>query len=269
MEYRELKKMYDISNHSDLGMDLNLITAHVLKKSLDDLGLFTEISDKECVDIKKLMNRHVLGEPVQKIIGYSIFSDCYIPYSRHTLTPRMETELIVEKVLEIVGNKQLDILDLCTGSGCIAIALAKKTNCRVTAADISRHSTKQATNNAKLNSVDIKVIRTNMFDKIEELYDIIICNPPYIPSYEYNKLDKSVKKHDPKLALVAKEDGLAYYKILANDAKNYLKDGGKLILEIGYNQGQSVKELLLSEFNKVEVLRDYSNNDRIVIAQMI
>ena len=108
-----------------------------------------------------------------------------------------------------------------------------------------------------------------MFDKIEELYDIIICNPPYIPSYEYNKLDKSVKKHDPKLALVAKEDGLAYYKILANDAKNYLKDGGKLILEIGYNQGQSVKELLLSEFNKVEVLRDYSNNDRIVIAQMI
>ena len=267
MELNELRKKYKSIDHCDIMQDLNLVVSNLCKVSLEDIQPFMNISEDKVKKIEKCMTKHLKGIPIQKIIGYSIFSDCFIPYSKKTLTPRMETELLVEKVLEIVGDRKLDILDLCTGSGCIAIALAKKSKSRIVAGDISRFAVKQAKRNADLNDVSIEVIKTDMFSNINEKFDIIVCNPPYIPEKEYATLARDVRVYDPKLALVAQDNGLKFYHLLSQVGYNYLNKGGKLVLEIGYNQGAEVKELLLQNFQNVEVIKDYSNNDRIVIAE--
>lgn len=268
MELHTLKKqcVAMCRDHSDLCSDFNLISKHVMGVK-EDINPFSNISDKQANKIVKLISKHIKGCPVQKLLGYSMFYNCYIPYSKHTLTPRLETELLVEKILENINHKRCRVLDLCSGSGCIGIAIAKaRTDAEVTCADISSRAVKQCRSNAKLNGVKVEVVKTDMFDDITEKYDIIVCNPPYISRSEYKTLDKLVKNNDPKRALVAKENGLYYYKVLADQAKDYLNDNGKLFVEVGYNQGDEVSKLLLNNFNNIEVIKDYSNNDRIIVA---
>lgn len=263
MELREIKKLY--AGHGDIDSDINIIVRHVVGDN--NLSPFMTISDKHARLIKKYINRHIKGEPVEKIIGYSIFCDCYIQYSRHTLTPRMETELLVEVAKQHIANKSASVLDLCCGSGAIGIALAKTTNARVACSDISKKALKMTALNAKLNNVKLEIIYSDLFHNIKERYDVIVCNPPYIPQIEYNELDAMVKKYDPKLALVADNDGFAVYENIAKSASEYLLDGGIIILEIGYNQGDRVKKIFEKTFKKVEVYKDYSDNDRIVVAR--
>ncbi len=265
MELREFKKLY--AGHQDIDSDINIIVQHIM----GDVNItpFLNISDADVKRLKKYIARHLKGEPVEKILGYSIFCDCYIQYSRHTLTPRLETEILVEYVKDIVGDKKMSVLDMCCGSGAIGIALAKKTNCRVVCADISSKALKMCRSNAKVNNVDIEVVKSDLFDKITERYDVIIANPPYIPYDEYITLDKMVRKYDPKLALVADNDGLDYYQRIAGVVTQYLTDNGVLVLEIGYNQGERVKGILSKYFHDVEVNIDYSGNDRVVIAKNI
>ncbi len=272
MELREIRKQYlpKQTDYPDIMSDLNLVVSHMLKIDIADISPFTKISDLQYKYIKRTLSKHMRGVPIQKLIGYSIFQDCYIAYSKHTLTPRLETELLVEKVLEDINDKKdVSVLDLCSGSGCIGIAIAKKSNAKVTCADISRFAIRDIKQNARINNVAVEIVRSNMFDNINDKYDVIVCNPPYIPIAEYKQLDSLVKGNDPKLALVADNNGLEFYEIIANLSSKYLRNGGKLFLEIGYNQGKNVKNLLLNHFNKIEVLRDYSQNDRIVIAQSI
>lgn len=270
MEIKDLRKEYLLmqNEHKDIMSDFFLIVSHIIKVATSSLTPYVDIDDKRVKRIRKLMARHISGEPVQKVIGYSMFYDCIIPYSRHTLTPRMETELLVEKVLDEIKGKKSKILDMCSGSGCIGIAIAKHSDSRVVSADISKYAIKETKQNAKLNFVDIEVVQSDMFQNMKERFDIIVSNPPYIPDYEYQMLDKMVKKYDPKLALQADEDGLAYYKVIANEAYRYLNPNGKIFLEIGYNQGYKVKNLLQSNYQDIEVIQDYSGNDRIVVAKV-
>ncbi len=267
MTYNELCKKYrDIQEHSDLLCDLRLVVSSVLSIDYSEVNQFLKIDEVSIKKIDKLMAKHLKGKPLQKVLGYSMFYDCYIGYSDKTLTPRMETEILVSKVVEYIGNKKLRVLDLCAGSGCIGIAIAKNTKAEVVSADISKHAIKEIKNNAKHNAVDLDVIKSDMFDSIRERFDIIVCNPPYIPKEEYISLDKLVKKYDPKIALVAENNGLKFYEILASESNKYLKSGGKIFLEIGYNQGESVIGLFKQDYKDIELIKDYSDNDRIVIA---
>ena len=268
MELKDLLREYKYldEKHCDYISDFYLITSAVLNMATSGLTPYVDVDDKRVKRIRKMMAKHISGVPVQKVIGYSYFYDCYIPYSKHTLTPRMETELLVEKICDYIGSKHCKVLDMCAGSGCIGIAVAKHTGSEVVLADVSDYAIKECKTNAKLNFVKVDVIKSNMFDRIAEKFDIIVCNPPYITEGDYDKLDYMVKNYDPKLALVGGSDGLDYYKIIATKAPEYLVNGGRLFLEIGYDQGEAVKGLLETVFDHVDVIKDYSGNDRIIVA---
>ncbi|MBE5735559.1 MAG: peptide chain release factor N(5)-glutamine methyltransferase [Clostridiales bacterium] len=265
MELKKFKERY--ADHKDINSDINILIRHIM----GDVNItpFLELADSDVKRLGKWISRHLKGEPIEKIIGYSVFCDCYIQYSKHTLTPRLETEMVVEYAKEFIGDKALSVLDMCCGSGAIGIALAKHTNARVVCADISSKAIKMCKLNAKLNNIKIEAVRTDLFHNITEKYDVIVCNPPYISHAEYDTLDRMVIKYDPKLALVAEDNGLGVYRRIADCVSDYLHDDGVIILEIGYNQGDAVRDIMADRFENVEVNIDYNGNDRVVIAKNI
>ncbi len=269
MELNDIKKKYSsiFSVHPDFYNDFKIITSYVLDIDIDDWSIFKKVDEKQAKKIDKYIVQHLKKNvPIQKIVGGTLFYDVFIPYSKHTLTPRMETELLVEKVLEEIGDRQLDVLDLCCGSGCIGIAIANKSNANVVCSDYSKEAIKDTFVNAMSNGVYIRVVWSDMFQGINSKFDIIVSNPPYISESEYKTLDRLVKKNDPKMALVAQDNGLSYYKIIANQAHTFLNDGGKLFLEIGYRQGEDVVDMLDENFEDIRLIKDYSGNDRIIVA---
>lgn len=180
------------------------------------------------------------------------------------LIPRQDTEILVEEVLK-VAKKDNSILDLCTGSGIIGITLAKNLlSDKITAVDISDTALKVSERNAKEQNVNIKYIKSNLFEKVQEKFDIIVSNPPYIETETIKLLTEDVK-NEPILALDGGVDGLDFYRRIAKDAKKYLKENGKLFFEIGYNQKQSVSELLSNlDYKDIECVKDLGNNDRVI-----
>ena len=155
-----------------------------------------------------------------------------------------------------------------TGSGVIAITIAKETSANVVASDISHQALEVAKKNAKTNNAKIKFVESDIFKGLKkDKFDLIISNPPYIPSKEVLTLDDEVKKYDPILALDGGDDGLSFYREIAEQAPMHLKEDGIIVLEIGFNQGQSIKKLLQNSFKNIKIKKDYSGNDRIVVAQ--
>lgn len=204
------------------------------------------------------------GEPVQYIVGNVEFYGCSIIVNPNVLIPRFETEGLVEKVINKVGNRinTLKIVDLGTGSGCIAIALKKNLNCNMDAVDISNSALEVAKENAWQNAVDITFFEGNFLNPLNCTYDVIVSNPPYI-AYDEEIMD-IVKKNEPKVALYAEENGLScYYEIIKN-ALNYLKPNGILAFEIGYQQGNILKEYAKKFFPnaKVTIEKDLQKRDR-------
>ena len=164
----------------------------------------------------------------------------------------------------IKENNYKNALDLCTGSGCLAISTKLNCNIDITATDISTKALKVAKENAKKHNADINFIRSNMFEKIEGTFDIIISNPPYIDTDEIQDLDDEVKNNDPYIALDGGEMGLKFYNIIHDNLRKYLNDNGLIIMEIGEDQ----KDLIISlfnDFNLVESLKDLSGNDRVLV----
>ena len=207
------------------------------------------------------------GIPVQYIIGNVNFYGNIINVNKNVLIPRFETELLVDKTIKYIKNnfhKPVDILDIATGSGCIAITLKKEIDSTVDASDISKEALKVARENALNNEVDINFIESDMLTNITKKYDIIISNPPYLTK-EDDIMD-IVKNNEPEIALYAKNNGLYYYDIILKNIKNNLKDKYLIAFEIGYTQGESVKELALKYLDNVEIKieKDYSNKDRFV-----
>ena len=206
--------------------------------------------------------------PAQYIIGHAEFFGMELKVDERVLIPRPETEELVELILAENPKKNLKVLDIGTGSGAIALALAKsRPDWTITAADISQDALDIAEENAKENSGDLIFIKSDCFFEISSKYDIIVSNPPYISRRDESEVGLNVLHSEPHLALFADEDGLAIYRKIAEEAKDYLTDGGKIYLEIGYKQGQSVPALFRENFPKKQVrtLKDQFGQDRMVV----
>ena len=257
----QLKK-YNIENPQ---LNAEQIISHILDLNKTNLYLKSkDILDNEKSDlIEQLILRRTKHEPLQYILGETEFYGCKIKVNPDVLIPRPETELLVEKVRqEDFGS----ILEIGTGSGAIAIALAKQMkNIQIKATDISKKALRIARQNAELNNVSIDFIQSDIFENIKGKYDIIVSNPPYISQNEYDKLAPEILDYEPEIALLANDEGLSYYKKILANSKDYLTDRGKIYFEIGYDQAEKIKEIAKENgFDKVNVFKDLNGFDRIV-----
>lgn len=230
----------------------------------DELSL--EIEKEFFKKIDKLCN----NVPLQYITNQQEFMGLNFYVNENVLIPRSDTEVLVEAVINnIYKEKSIKILDMCTGSGIVAVALAK--NCpkvEITAIDKSSDALEVAIKNAKLNDVQdkIKFIKSDMFESINEKYDIIVSNPPYIETEIIKTLSKDVQ-NEPKMALDGGRDGLDFYKIIAKNVNEFLKENGQVFLEIGYNQKETVTKIFKQKFKEVKCIKDLAGLDRVIIAR--
>ena len=213
--------------------------------------------------IKKLKQ----GIPVQYIVGNVNFYGNTLKVDKNVLIPRFETELLVEKTINYAKKylkEPLKIVDLGTGSGAIAITLKKKLNSSVDAVDISKEAIKVAKENSKLNNVEINFIHSNMLEKINKKYDIIISNPPYIAFDE--EVEEIVKNNEPHIALYADNDGLEYYEIILKNTLKHINKPGLIAFEIGMNQGKKIEKLgkRYLKTDNIKIEQDLSGKDRYV-----
>ena len=216
-------------------------------------------------EIYKKLAEHI---PAQYIIGHTEFFGMQLKVDERVLIPRPETEEIVELILSENLKNNLRVLDIGTGSGAIALALAKnRPDWSVTAADISQEALDLSLENAKAQNLNLSFIKSDCFSEISSKYDIIVSNPPYISRADEVEVGLNVLHSEPHLALFADEDGLAIYRRIGEDSKDYLNDGGKIYLEIGYKQGQSVPNLFRKNFpeKRVRTLKDQFGQDRMVV----
>ncbi len=203
--------------------------------------------------------------PLQYIIGEQEFMGLRFKVNSNVLIPRQDTETLVEQVLKIV-KPGMKVLDLCTGSGCVLISVLKNApELTGMGSDISKTALLVAKENAKLHEVDAEWVRSDLFDNITETFDVIMANPPYIPTGEILSLMPEVRDFEPESALDGGADGLDFYRKIAGQVKDYLNPGGYVYMEIGYDQGEAVSELMRNAgFTEVEVIKDLARNDRVV-----
>lgn len=205
------------------------------------------------------------GYPIQYLIGYVDFYGYKINVNEDVLIPRYETEYLLEKVINIskkIFSDKINILDIGTGSGAISIVLKNELNSNVTACDISKKALNVAINNAKINNSSIKFIESDIFSNINDKFDIIISNPPYISSDEV--IMDSVKKYEPNLALYAPKDGLYFYEEILKDARKYLNDKFIIAFEIGWWQGNLICDIAKRYFSDsvIRIEKDLTDRDR-------
>jgi len=231
-------------------------------------ALQKEVTEEEKKFVEEIYKKLAAHIPAQYIIGHTDFFGMQLKVDERVLIPRPETEELVELILAENPKENLKVLDIGTGSGAIALALAKnRPDWSVTAADISQDALQLASENASNQNLNIFFKKSDCFAEISEKYDIIVSNPPYISREDESEVGLNVLHSEPHLALFADEDGLAIYRRIAEDAKYHLKDGGKIYLEIGYKQGQSVPELFRKYLpeKRVRTLKDQFGQDRMVV----
>lgn len=276
---RELKR----NNIEDAYLKAKILLSNLLDKHKEYLITHDEeeISEKTSnLYMQKIeeLNNH---EPIQYIIKRQEFMGLDFYVDRNVLIPQPDTENLVEEVLSIINfsqeefkNKKTYILDLCTGSGAIAISLFKILNSDkiiIYGTDISEKALKIAKENAMANNAKVVFFKSDIFNEINNNYkfDIIVSNPPYIETRTIERLSEEVKR-EPIIALDGGKDGLNFYRQIIKNAKNYLKPNGYLALEIGYNQKEEVEKLLNeNRFKNIYSKKDLSGNDRVVVAQNI
>lgn len=227
-----------------------------------------EITPEEKEFVESIYNQLAAHVPAQYIIGQAEFYGMELKVDERVLIPRPETEELVELILTENPKPNLSVLDIGTGSGAIALALAKNhPDWSVTASDISSDALNLASENASLQDLKISFKKSDCFEEIAENYDIIVSNPPYISRADESEVGLNVLHSEPHLALFAEEDGLAIYRKIAQEAKNYLREGGKIYLEIGYKQGRSVPALFRKYLpeKRVRTLKDQFGRDRMVV----
>ena len=273
----------------------------------DRVSLYLEkdkkLTPNQAMLVSSSLERRAKGEPLQYILGKTEFMGLEFKVDKNVLIPRPETEILVETALLYLGtpltsklrvspNKgllktgdtlpigskgvpRLDsrvsprVLDLCTGSGCIAISIAKKfPGVDILAVDISEAALRIAQENAELNNVKVKFIRAQLFKGLSETYDLIVCNPPYVPRGQINSLQPELK-YEPIIALDGGSDGLEFYREIIKEAPGYLKDDGILIMEMGFGQRESIENILnqSNSFSLIEIIKDYNNIERVIVVK--
>ena len=254
---------------SENGIDESAESEWILSLTLgikrSELNDETLVSAMMVDKINEIVLERISGKPLWYCLGDTDFYGYTIKVDERVLIPRPETELLVEKALKDINSESL-VLDLCTGSGAIAIAVNKKSNALVCAVDISDGALVLAKENAELNNANIEFIKSDLFENLSgKKFNIIISNPPYIKSEDIKNLQLEVKNFEPLLALDGGEDGFDFYRKIAEQAKDYLLPNGVLILECGIGQAQQIKDML-KDFSLVEIIKDYENIERIVRA---
>lgn len=242
--------------------------------SLDDKKLYQLFST--------IYQRRALSRPLQYILGYTEFMGLNFKIKEGVFIPRPETEILVETAIKYVTKLQnhkvtkLNILDIGTGSGCIAVSLAKFIPlAKIIATDYSVKALEIAKDNAKLNKVSDKItfIRSDLFTSYKvrvTSYDIIVSNPPYIPAREIGLLQPEIR-YEPRIALDGGEDGLEFYKRIFKESHSYLKENGYLIMEVGFGQAKTIKDIASSSvrFKVLETIKDYSDIERVIVFKIV
>ena len=253
-----------------------LLLQYVLKKPRQYLIVYDnqQLTDKEEQEYLKYVELLTQGEPIEHITHQKEFMKLNFYVDENVLIPRQDTEVLVEEVIKIAKKiRAKKILDLCTGSGAIAVSLAKYLeNVQLTALDISGKALDIAIANAKNNHIQDKItfVESNLFQDLgQEKYDIIVSNPPYIKRKDMETLDREVKK-EPKLALDGGEDGLDFYRDISNKAYEYLKYGGYICLEIGYDQKEEVMQIIKDkkQYKGTYCKKDLYNHDRVIVTRL-
>ena len=269
---------------SEAKIDAEYLLSHILKCKRQELYLNSErqLTNNEINIYKGFIQRRSKREPIQYIIGEEEFRGLIFKVTRDVLIPRPETELLVEEAVKIIreqgsganGQGSSVIVDLCAGSGCIAVSVAKEIEgCRVYATDISEKALSVAKENAERNGVENKItfLQGSFFEPLknlglEEKIDIILSNPPYVSKRDMEKIQPEIKEYEPQIALYGGEDGLDSYRKIIPEAFAYLKKGGCLILEIGYGQAEAINELFAQypAYGEIEIIKDLSGIERVV-----
>ena len=224
----------------------------------------TTISTEQYNHYMELIRKRSSHYPLQYITSEQEFMGLTFRVTEEVLIPRQDTEVLVEEVLKVAKGKE--VLDMCTGSGCIIISLAKLGDLkRAVAVDISEGALAIAKRNAADLQANVEFVQSDLYSHIQEQFDIIVSNPPYIPSNEISVLMEEVKDYEPRIALDGKSDGLYFYQSIIKGLSHYLKQGGYVFFEIGYNQGREVCELLAEEgITDIKIKKDLAGLDRIV-----
>ena len=253
-----------------------VILQYTLKKPRTYLMIYDnkEVTKEHRDEYIKNIKRLIQGEPLQYITGIQEFMKLKILVTKDVLIPQPDTEILVEEAVEILSKMQNPVvLDLCTGSGAIAISLAKYVqNIKIYASDISKKALEIAKQNATLNGVsnNIQFIESDLFERIKDVkFDVIVSNPPYVASDDIKTLPKDVQ-NEPRLALDGGKDGLDFYRKIAKEGYKYLNRQGYLCLEIGYDQKNEVKKIIENEKRYVETYskKDLCQNDRIIVTRI-
>lgn len=227
----------------------------------------SEASDKVS-EYRTVIDERATRKPLQHITGVQEFFGLEFMVNENVLIPRQDTEILVEEAIRIIKEFDYKVLDMCTGSGCIAITIGK--NCKnviVTGVDISSEALKVSKINKERNSADnVNFLQSNLFENINDKYNIIVSNPPYIESDVIDTLMKEVKDFEPRLALDGEADGLKFYREITKQSLEYILPGGYLLYEIGHNQGEAVSSIMKENgYTSVKVIKDLAGLDRVVV----
>lgn len=250
-------------------LDARLLLEYVCHTNRNDLLAHgdREMTRQEYESYAGRIEKRARHIPLQYLTGVQEFMGLSFAVNEHVLIPRQDTEILVEEVMKYLHDG-MHILDMCTGSGCILLSLLHYSNdCVGVGADISAQALETACQNREALRLTAELVQSDLFEKIEGKFDVIVSNPPYIRTDVLDTLMKEVREYEPLIALDGKEDGLFFYRKIIRSAGSYLYRGGQLFLEIGYDQGRQVSDLLAEAgYREIEVIQDYAGLDRVVHA---
>jgi release factor glutamine methyltransferase len=256
---------------ADAKIDAWLLLEMVAKidRSFYFLHADAQVAPEVLLEYERVVQKRAEHVPLQYITGEQEFMGMTFKVNSNVLIPRQDTETLVEEALRVVAPG-MELLDLCTGSGCVLLSILNNVpSVHGTGSDISKQALLVAKENAKANELDAEWVRSNLFDNITGSFDVIVSNPPYIPSDTIQTLMPEVADFEPLAALDGGADGLDFYRSIISRSWEFLKENGYLIFEIGYDQGPAVCQLMRQDgFSDVAVIKDLAGNDRVVRGQL-
>lgn len=271
MNYRKLyetgKDRLEKAGIQEAALDARLLLEEVCRTDRNTLLVHGDraVTEEEETQFRIFIERRSTHEPLQQITGWQEFMGLRFSVTEDVLVPRQDTETLVEEVMRYLRDG-MEILDVCTGSGCILLSLLRYSNgCRGIGCDISEKALAVAGQNAKELGISAQFIQSDLFESIEGRFEYIVSNPPYIRKDMIPTLMEEVRDHEPLIALDGGEDGLDFYRKITREATEHLYSGGMLFFEIGYDQGEAVKLLMEEEgYEEVTVSQDLAGLDRVV-----
>lgn len=275
MTYREAmnlgEKILSMAEIAEAKNDAWLLMETVCRidRSFYYLHMEEDVPEEQISEYEIALKKRAEHVPLQYIVGETEFMGLKFKVNSSVLIPRQDTETLVEEALKVV-KPGMKVLDLCTGSGCIIVSILHNvTGVEGYAIDISKQALNVAKENARANEVSVLFERSDLFDNVTGTFDVIVSNPPYIPTDEIAKLMPEVQFFEPMEALDGKEDGLYFYRKMIAESGKYLNPQGRLLFEIGYDQGKAVSELMREAgFSEVRVIKDLAHNDRVVTGML-